>query len=98
MTNIEQFAKSLAPRLTIKRKLSKSLWTGEDLMLTGVKEVDGEPLKKDKVYGVNVPTFVSKDQESAILRAWRRGRKPAVRKYLKDYLDRQTLNKVMKLI
>lgn len=103
--DIHKFAEAVAPYIYTLRKFHKEPYSGKDLLLTPIKEIDGKRVEKEKTYAVEVPVvaceikggeMVLKDHKSAILRAWNRGKKPAVRKYLYQYFDKETVKKLMK--
>ena len=71
---------------------------GSDLLLTGVKEVEGKPIDKEKTYLIHNPLLQEKNHKRRLFRAYRKSGFEGVEKYLARYVAkdrRSVLDKVM---
>lgn len=60
--------------------------TGEDLLLTDTKEVDGKPIEPDKTYSFKSPVIHEKNHYRRLKRAYIKRGKEGIKAYLKIYM------------
>lgn len=92
---IDEFITIVHPKLKHRVSITQDKIIGSELMLTGVKDVNGEKIVPNKMYLMDVPAIEKQPHERKLRLAWLRGGKNAVRSYLKDWLDPKVLDKVM---
>jgi len=71
---------------------------GSDLLLSGVKEVDGKAIDKEKTYLIHNPLLQQKNHKRRLLRAFKSAGFDGVEKYVARYVAkdrREVLDKVM---
>lgn len=72
---------------------------GSELLLTGVKEVEGKPIEKEKTYLIHNPLLQEKNHKRRLIRAYRKSGFEGVERYLARYVAkdrREVLDNVMK--
>ena len=92
---IDEFINIVYPKIKQKVIMTQDLIAGDELILTGVKEVEGEKIDVKKVYKMDVPCIIQQDHKTKLRLAYLRGGKNGVRNYLKDWLDLPVLDAVM---
>lgn len=95
---IDEFIEIVYPKIKQKVIMTQDLIAGDELILTGVKEVEGEKIDVKKVYKMDVPCVIHQDHKTKLRLAFLRGGKSGVRNYLKDWLDLPVLDAVMNVL
>lgn len=92
---IDEFIEIVAPKLKHRVITTPSEISGRELLLTGVKDVQGKQIEPDKVYSMPVPTVVHQPHERKLRIAYLRAGRNGIRNYLSKWLEQSVLDQVM---
>jgi hypothetical protein len=97
--SIDKFIEIVHSRLPLPTINTHDHIAGSDLKLTGVKNVEGQKIQDHKIYKVlHKAPIKDWDHKKKIRLAWLRGGKPAVGKYLNQFLDHDIVKQLISKI
>lgn len=93
---ITRLIELLTPRLPLYKVVGEDVtyFTGSELLLTGVKDFKGEPLERDKAYGISMPRIQLYNHAHKMRLAWLAHGLTGVYDYLAPFLSEASLNKL----
>lgn len=97
---VQQFISAIAEKLCDFGQIRKytTMIPGDELLLTGVKEVNGERVFSFASYPVLVPHMIAVDNYSSILRIYRRKGKKGLIDYCKAKVKDTELERVLDIL
>jgi hydroxymethylpyrimidine pyrophosphatase-like HAD family hydrolase len=85
---------SMLPVSFTETGVEDSTWTGSDLMLTGIVDINGQPINPDGKYNVPVPVNHQVNHEERMNKAYKLSGKQGVFEYIQKYIreDQEFVN------
>jgi hypothetical protein len=91
--DIEQFAELVSAKMGARVSEEMSVWTGEELMLGGFKN-----LNPKEYYELPVHVYEHFDHRQNIIDAYEKKRKHGVEIYLKNHLPERVVTKLLEML